>query len=82
MIQTQFGQSIKVFRSDNAMKYKETEILKFLRQNGTIPNRSCPGTSQQNGRAEQKHRHILDTVRALLISHYHYGSSLHIYRQN
>ena len=29
---------------------------------------SCPGTSQQNGRAERKHRHILDSVRAMLIS--------------
>jgi len=29
---------------------------------------SCPGTSQQNGRAERKLRHILDTVRALLLS--------------
>lgn len=35
---------------------------------GTIPQRSCPGTSQQNGRAERKHRHILDTTRALLLS--------------
>uniref|UniRef100_A0A2N9GZP6 Integrase catalytic domain-containing protein n=1 Tax=Fagus sylvatica TaxID=28930 RepID=A0A2N9GZP6_FAGSY len=33
--------------------------------------RACiifPGTSQQNGRAERKLRHILDTVRALLLS--------------
>ncbi|RVW43495.1 Retrovirus-related Pol polyprotein from transposon RE1 [Vitis vinifera] len=29
---------------------------------------TCPGTSQQNGRAERKLRHILDTVRALLLS--------------
>jgi hypothetical protein len=29
---------------------------------------SCPYTSQQNGRAERKHRHILDSVRAMLIS--------------
>ncbi|GFZ05457.1 hypothetical protein Acr_17g0010290 [Actinidia rufa] len=36
--------------------------------NGTLPHSSCPGTSQQNGCAERKLRHILDTVRALLIS--------------
>jgi hypothetical protein len=29
---------------------------------------SCPGTSQQNRRAKRKLRHILDTVRALLLS--------------
>ena len=32
------------------------------------PHRSCPYTSQQNGRAEWKHRHILDVVCTLLIS--------------
>ena len=68
MIQTQFSRPIKVFRSDNAMEYRDTTFLHFLRQQGTLPHRSCPGTSQQNGRAERKHRHILDTVRALLIS--------------
>ncbi|KAI3748828.1 hypothetical protein L6452_12207 [Arctium lappa] len=34
---------------------------------GTLSQYSCPGTSPQNGRAEHKHRHILDTVRTLLI---------------
>ncbi|KAI4338329.1 hypothetical protein L6164_016669 [Bauhinia variegata] len=40
----------------------------FLSQQGTLVQCSCPHTSQQNGRAERKHRHILDTVRTLLIS--------------
>ena len=35
---------------------------------GTVHQLTCPGTSQQNGSAEQKFRHILDTVCALLLS--------------
>jgi hypothetical protein len=67
MVQTQFSRTIKIFRSD-AMEYNEKSFQIFLKQNGTLSHRSCPYTSQQNGRAERKHRHILDTVRALLIS--------------
>ena len=33
---------------------------------GTVHQLTCPSTSQQNGRAEL--RHILDSVRALLLS--------------
>jgi hypothetical protein len=68
MVQTQFSRTIKIFRSDNAMEYNEKSFQNFLKQNGTLSHRSCPYTSQQNGRAERKHRHILDTVKALLIS--------------
>ena len=35
---------------------------------GIVHQLTCPGISQQNGRAERKLRHILDTVRALLLS--------------
>ena len=35
---------------------------------GTVHHLTYSGTSQQNGRAERKFRHILDTVRALLFS--------------
>ena len=34
----------------------------------TVHQLTCPSTSQQNGRAERKLRHILDTVCALLLS--------------
>ena len=68
MVQTQFSQNIKFFHYDNAMKYRESTFLTTLKQNGTLPYHSCPNTSQQNGCAERKHRHILDTVWALLLS--------------
>ncbi|KAJ9564751.1 hypothetical protein OSB04_000717 [Centaurea solstitialis] len=68
MIQTQLSKPIKILRANNAMEYKESSLLAFLRSQGTIPQYSCPGTSPQNGRAKRKHRHILDTVRTLLVS--------------
>ena len=68
MIKTQFSQSIKVFRTDNAMEYKDSKFLDFLNKHGTICHRSCLSTSQQNGRAERKHIHILEIIRSLLIS--------------
>ena len=38
----------------------------MLKNDGTLSHQSCPYISQQNGRAEIKHRHILDTVCAPL----------------
>ena len=35
---------------------------------GTVHQLTCRSTYQQNGRAKQKLRHILDTVRTLLLS--------------
>ena len=68
MIETQFNRTVKVFRLDNAQEYNDKSFLSFLDSHGTLPQRSCPYTSQQNGRAERKHHHILDVVCTLLIS--------------
>ena len=62
MIETQFSKPIKVFRSDNTQEYKAYEFTSILHQFGTVPYFSCAGTSQQNGRAKRKPRHILDVV--------------------
>ena len=67
MISTQFSKTIKIFCTNNAMEYKDSQFLDFIHTQGTIIQHSCAGTSQQNVRAERKHRHILDSVRAFLL---------------
>ena len=64
MIQTQCSKAIKVFRSDNAQEYRQTVFFTILKHYRAIFHTTCASTSQQNGRAECKLRHILDTVRA------------------
>ena len=68
MVETQFSKRIKIFRSDNALKYTQFAFQAVLHSYGIVHHLTCPGTSQQNGRAERKLRHILDIVRALLLS--------------
>ena len=38
----------------------------FCADHGIIHQASCPHTSQQNGVAERKHRHLLDVACTLL----------------
>ena len=68
MIETQFSKPIKVFKSDNAQEYKAHEFTSILHQFGNVPHSTCAGTSQQNGQAECKLRHILDVVLATTIA--------------
>ena len=68
MVETQFSKRIKIFRSDNALKYTQYAFQAVLHSYDTVHQLTCLGTSQQNGRAERKFRHILDTVRTLLLS--------------
>ena len=68
IVETQFSKLIKTFHSDNALKYTQYVFQALLHSYGTVHHLTCPGTSQQNGRAERKLRHILDTIRALLLS--------------
>ncbi|KAA0052263.1 Retrovirus-related Pol polyprotein from transposon TNT 1-94 [Cucumis melo var. makuwa] len=55
-------------RLGHASPEKLRHLISINHLNSTTKFRSCPHTSQQNGRAERKHRHILDSVRALLLS--------------
>ena len=68
MVETQFSKHIKIFRSDNALEYTQYAFQAVLHSYGIVHQLTCPGTFQQNGRAERKLRHILDIVCALLLS--------------
>lgn len=68
-IQNQFSTSIKVLRSDNGREYLSTSFSNFLSSKGITHQTSCAYTPQQNGVAERKNRHLIETTRTLLIHH-------------
>ncbi|WJX11696.1 Beta-galactosidase 8 [Trifolium repens] len=67
LIQTQFSAKIRVLRSDNGGEYVNQEFHHYFKTHGIVHETTCPQTPQQNGVAERKNRHILETARALLI---------------
>ena len=67
MVCTQFSKSIKYLCSDSGGEYMSSEFSSFLSSKGIIHQKSSPHTPQQNGIAERKNRHILETVRSLLV---------------
>nr|CAN66185.1 hypothetical protein VITISV_025185 [Vitis vinifera] len=66
-IQTQFNISIRVLRSDNAMEYFSAPFTSFMSHHGILHQSSCAHTPQQNGVAERKNRHLVETTRTLLL---------------
>ncbi|CAN0839525.1 Retrovirus-related Pol polyprotein from transposon TNT 1-94 [Linum grandiflorum] len=67
MVQTQFGKTIKVVRSDPGGEFSSTALQDYYKSTGIQFQQSCLGVSEQNGLVERKHRHVLDLARALLL---------------
>ena len=65
-MEKQFNYTIKQFQSDNGGEYCSTIFKQFLTTSGIFHRFSCPHTSQQNGLAERKHRHIMEMGLTLL----------------
>lgn len=51
-----------------AGEYFSNEFNKFLIEHGIIHQNSCPYSPQQNGIAERKNRHLLETAKALIFT--------------
>ncbi|PKU80445.1 Retrovirus-related Pol polyprotein from transposon TNT 1-94 [Dendrobium catenatum] len=62
------GRRIKTIRTDGGTEFVNSSFHNFLRSNGISHQISCPYTPEQNGLAERKHRHIIETTRALLLT--------------
>ena len=62
----QFNVTVNILRSDNAKKYFFDPFQTFINQNGILHQSSCVDTPSQNGVAERKSRHLLETALALL----------------
>jgi histone deacetylase 1/2 len=63
-VENQFDDTIKYVQSDNGGEFKS--FITFLQQAGIVHYFSCLYNSAQNGRAERKHKHVVETGLALL----------------
>jgi hypothetical protein len=61
LVENQFSTKIKQFQSDGGGEYTSVHFQSFLTKNGILHRKSCPYTSPQNGLAERKLKHILET---------------------
>ena len=66
MVQNQFGVQIKSFMTDHARDYFHQILSPYFQSQGILHDSSCVNTPQQNGVAERKDWHLLNTTLALV----------------
>ncbi|GAA0152483.1 transmembrane signal receptor [Lithospermum erythrorhizon] len=64
MVKRQFGLDVCRVHSDNGTKF--LSLNSYFATQGILFKTSCVGTPQQNGRAEIKHRYLLNVARTLM----------------
>lgn len=64
-VENHFGTTVKQIRLDNALDLTEGDMKSLFLSKGILQQKSCSHTPQQNGVVERKHKHLLETVRAL-----------------
>ncbi|PKU72052.1 Retrovirus-related Pol polyprotein from transposon TNT 1-94 [Dendrobium catenatum] len=65
-VENQFNKHIKTLRTDGGGEFVNKIFNAYLSRAGIVHQLTCPYTPQQNGVAERKHRHLIETVRSLL----------------
>jgi hypothetical protein len=66
LVENLFTLKIKQFQRDGGGEYLTNTFTNFLSTHGILHRVTCPHTSQQNGIAKRKHRHIIETALTLL----------------
>ncbi|KAL0746111.1 hypothetical protein Bca101_101377 [Brassica carinata] len=65
-VTNQYNAKLKIFRSDNGGEYTSRLFKQHLAQHGILHQTSCPYTTQQNGVAERKNRHLMEVDRSMM----------------
>jgi hypothetical protein len=68
LVKTQYFAVIKCFRCDLGGEYTSNKFCQLLVLDRTIHQTSHTNTTEHNGIAETKHRHIVKTACSLLLS--------------
>nr|GFC17600.1 retrovirus-related Pol polyprotein from transposon TNT 1-94 [Tanacetum cinerariifolium] len=65
-LENQISLKVKVIRSDNGTKFKNSDLNQFCEIKGIKREFSVPMTPQQNGIAERKNRTLIEAARTML----------------
>ena len=68
LVKTQYSSVIKYFHCDLGGEYTSNHFSQLLASDGTIHQTLCTNTPEQNGMAERKHRHLVETAHSFLLS--------------
>lgn len=68
MCENQMNKSIQVVRSDNSKKFVNNKIIELLIYNGIEHQTSVTYNPQQNERAKQEMRAIIEEVKIMLVA--------------
>ena len=60
LVENQLERRIKIFQSDGGGEFQSIKFQNHLSKCGILQQVSCPGTLEQNGVVERKHRHIVE----------------------
>jgi hypothetical protein len=66
LVENLLSRKIKQLQTDRGGEFTSSQFKTFLANNGIVHRISCPYTSEQNGIAECKHRHVVESGLALL----------------
>lgn len=62
---TQFRSKVKIVRFDNALEFQDYQCRQLFAEHGIHHQTTCIDRAEQNGRAERKHRNVLEMGRCL-----------------
>ena len=66
MVENQFDVKVKSLKTDNGGEYCSNTFENYLKAHGIIHLKTIPKTPEQNGMAECKNRHLIETVRSMI----------------
>ena len=67
-VENSIGNKIKTLRTDSGGEFNSNVFNSFLRTHGILHQLTCPHTPKQNGCAERKQRHLVETARTLFVA--------------
>ena len=68
LVENQLERQIKIFQSDGGSEFQSIKFQNHLSKCGILQRVSCPGTPEQNGVVERKHRHIVEMGLTMLFN--------------